>query len=47
MSLLQTNPAFVAMLPVVVSDICINQGWTTKLALAVTSRSEPYELGTR
>ncbi|WP_408431930.1 type 2 periplasmic-binding domain-containing protein [Paraburkholderia sp. RL18-101-BIB-B] len=26
MSLLQTNPAFVAMLPVAVADFCTNQG---------------------
>ncbi|MFL9860406.1 LysR family transcriptional regulator [Paraburkholderia madseniana] len=47
MSLLQTNPTFVTMLPVAVADFCTNQGWATKLALAVTSRSKPYELVTR
>lgn len=47
MSLLQTNPEFVAMLPVAVADFCTGQGWTCKLALPVTSRSEPYELVTR
>lgn len=47
MSLLQTNPEFVAMLPVAVADFCTGQGWACRLALPVTSRSEPYELVTR
>lgn len=47
MSLLQTNPEFVAMLPLAVADFCTGQGWACKLALPVTSRSEPYELVTR
>lgn len=47
MSLLQTNPEFVTMLPVAVADFCTGQGWACKLALPVTSRSEPYELVTR
>ena len=47
MSLLQTNTAFVAVLPFAVADVCTNQGRATRLALAVTSRSEPYELVTR
>jgi len=47
MSLLQTNPACVAMLPVTVANFCTGQGWACKLALPVTSRSEPYELVTR
>jgi len=38
---------FVAMLPVAVADFRTSQGWATKLALALSSRGEPYELVTQ
>jgi len=46
-SLLQSKPGFVTMLPASVAGFFVSQGWASELPLSVTSRSEPYELVTR
>lgn len=47
LSLLQENPALVALVSTDVADFCATYGFTTTLALPITSRSEPYELVSR
>jgi DNA-binding transcriptional LysR family regulator len=47
LSLLQENPSLVALVSTDVANFCSAYGFTTTLALPITSRSEPYELVSR